>query len=159
MQTKVCIVKAIIFPVVMYGCKSWTIKKAKHWRIDALNCAVGEDSWESLDYKEIKAVNSKGSQSWLFIGRTDAEAEAPILWPPDLKSWLTGKDPDAGKNWKQKEKGTTEDEMVRYSITDSMNVNLSTLREIMKDREAWRAGVHGVTKSQTRLNDWTTIEV
>ena len=114
MQTKVCIVKAIIFPVVMYGCKSWTIKKAKHWRIDALNCAVGEDSWESLDYKEIKAVNSKGSQSWLFIGRTDAEAEAPIRWPPDAKSWLISKDPDAGKDWGQKEKQMTEDEMVGW---------------------------------------------
>ena len=79
-----------------------------------LNCGVGEDSWESLDWKEIKPVNPKGNQSWIFIGRTDAEAETPILWPPDMKNWLVGKDPDAGKDWRQEEKGTTEDEMVRW---------------------------------------------
>ena len=75
------------------------------------NFGVGEDSWESLDSKEIKPVNPKGNQSWIFIGRTDAEAEAPILWPPDVKSQLIGKDSDAGKNWRQEEKGMTEDEM------------------------------------------------
>ena len=80
-----------------------------------LNCGVGEDSWESpLDCKEIKPVNGKGNQSWIFIGRTDAEAETPKLWPPDEKNWLTGKDPDAGKDWRQEEKGTTEDEMVGW---------------------------------------------
>ena len=76
-----------------------------------LNCGV-EDSWESLDCKEIKSVHSKGNQSWISIGRTDAEAEAPILWPPDAKNWLTGKDRDAGKDWRREEKGVTEDEMV-----------------------------------------------
>ena len=75
------------------------------------NCGVGEDS--PLDYEEIKLVNPKGNQSWIFIGRADAEAEAPILWPPDGKNWLTGKNPDAGKDWRQ-EKGTTEDEMVGW---------------------------------------------
>ena len=79
-----------------------------------LNCGIGEDSWESLDCKEIKPVNPKGDQSWIFIRRTDAEAEAPILWPPDLKSWLTRKKPYAGQVWTQDEKGMTEDEMVEW---------------------------------------------
>ena len=75
-----------------------------------LNCGVGEDSWESLDCKEIQSVHSKGDQPWVFFGRTDAEAETPILWPPHAKSWLIGKDSDAGRDWGQEEKGTTEDE-------------------------------------------------
>ena len=79
-----------------------------------LNCGVGEDSWESLDYKEIKPVNPKRNHCWIFIGRADAEAETPILWPPDAKNWLIRKDPDAGKDWRQEEKGTTEDEMVGW---------------------------------------------
>ena len=79
-----------------------------------LNCGVGEDSWESLDSKEIQPVNPKGNQSWMFIGRTDAEAETPILWPLDAKNWLIGKDTGAGKDWRQEGKGTTEDEMVRW---------------------------------------------
>ena len=79
-----------------------------------LNCGVGEDSSESLDCKEIKPVSPKGNQPQIFIGRTDAEAEAPILWPPDAKSWLIGKAPDAGKDWRQEEKGMTEDEMVAW---------------------------------------------
>ena len=79
-----------------------------------LNCGVGEDSWESLDSKEIKPVHPKGNQSWILTGRTDAEAEAPVLWPPDGKNWLIRKDSDAGKDWKQWEKGTTEDEMVGW---------------------------------------------
>ena len=76
------------------------------------NCGAGEDSWESLDCKEIKLVNPKGNQPWIFIGRIGAEAEAPILWPPEAKNWLIGKDPDAGKDWRQKEKWAKEDEMV-----------------------------------------------
>ena len=79
-----------------------------------LNCGVGEDSWESLGLQEIKPVHPKGNQSWMFIGQTDAEAETPVLWPPDVKNWLTGKDPDAGKDWGQEEKGTTEDEMAGW---------------------------------------------
>ena len=79
-----------------------------------LNCGVGEDSWESLGHKEIKPVYPKGNQSWIFIGRTDAEAETPILWAPDVKNWLIGKDPDAGKDWRKEVKGTTEDEMVGW---------------------------------------------
>ena len=103
----------MVFPVVMYGCESWAIKKAEHWKIDTF-CDPGEDSWESLDCKEIKPVHPKGSQSWLFIGRSDAEAETPILWPPDVKKWLIGKDPDAGKDWSQEVKGMTADEMAGW---------------------------------------------
>ena len=116
-----------------------------------LNCGVGEDSWESPDYKEIKQVNPKENQSWIFIGRTDAEAETPILWPPDAKNWLIWKDRDPGKDWRQ-EKGTTEDEMVGF-ITDSMEMSLSKLRELVMDREAWHVAVHWVTKSLTWLSD------
>ena len=94
----------------------------------------------SWDYKEIKPVNSKENQFWIFIGRTDAETEAPILWPPDAKNWVTGKDPHAGKDWRQEEKGITEDEMVD-DITNLMNMSLSKLRELVIDREAWSAGV------------------
>ena len=115
LQTKVHLVKAMVFPVVMYGCESWTIKKAEHRRIDAFWAVVLEKTLESpLDCKEIQPVYPKGDQSWIFIGRTDVEAETPILWPPDVKSWLIWKDPDAGKDWGQEEKGTTEDEMVGW---------------------------------------------
>ena len=106
-----------------------------------------------LDCKEIQPVNPKGNQSWIFIGRTDAEAETPILWLPDAKNWLIRKDPDAGKDRSWEEKGPTEDEM--DGITDAMDMSLSRLQELVMDREAWRATVHGVTKSQTWLSDWT----
>ena len=109
--TKVRLVKAMVFPVVMYGCESWTVKKAERRRIDALELWC----WRRL-CKEIKPVNPKGNKSWIFIGRTDAEAKAevPILWPPDGKSRLIGKDPDAGKDWRQEEKGTSEDGKVGW---------------------------------------------
>ena len=116
---------------------------------------VLEKTLESpLDYKEIQLVHPKEDQSWVFIGRTDAEAETPKLWPPDAKSWLIWKDSDDGKDLRQDEKGTTEDEMV----TDLMDMTLSGLRELVMDREAWRAAVHGVTNcplSWTQLSDWT----
>ena len=112
--TKVHLVKAMVFPVVMYGCElnykeSWAPKNRCFWTV------LLEKILESpLDCKEIQPVHPKGDQSWVFIGRTDAEAETPILWPPVAKSWLIGKDPDAGKNWGQEEKGMTEDEMVGW---------------------------------------------
>ena len=108
LPTKVCLVKAMIFPVVMYGCERCTIKKAKLWRIDAFELWC----WRRLlASKEIQSVHSKGNQ---FIGRTDVEAETSILWPPNGKNWLIWKDPDAGKDWGQEKKGTTEDEMVGW---------------------------------------------
>ena len=106
LPTKVHIVEAIVFPVVMCGCE---IKKAEHQKTDAFELWY----WRRLlRVKEIKPVHPKGNQSWIFIGRTDAEA--PIIWPPDVKNWLSWKDPDVGKNWRQKEKGMTGDEMVRW---------------------------------------------
>ena len=111
---KVHLVKAMFFPVAMYGCENWTIKKAERWRIDAFELWC----WRRLLRVPWTArrsfVNPKGNQSWIFIGRTDAEAEAPILWPPDAKSWLIRKDPDAGKDWRQEENGDTEDKMVGW---------------------------------------------
>ena len=108
MPSKVRLVKAIVFPVVMYGCVSWTIKKAEHWRIYAFELWCWRRLLRVLDFKEIQAVHPKGNQSWIFIGRTDAEAETP----PDAKSWLIWKDPDAGKDWRREEK--TEDEMAGW---------------------------------------------
>ena len=108
----------MFFPVVMYGCESWTIKKAERQRIDENWCfwtVVLEKTLENpLDFKEIQPVHPKGNPSWIFIGKTDAEAEAPILWPPHVKSWLIGKDSDSGRDWRQEEKGMTEDEMAGW---------------------------------------------
>ena len=111
LPTKICLVKAMVFPIVMYGCESWTIKKAEHWRIDIFELWC----WRTLESPlEIQPVHPKGNQSWIFTGRTDVEAEITILWPPEAKNWLTGKDSVAGKDWRQEEKGTTEDEMIRW---------------------------------------------
>ena len=104
---KVCLVKAVVFPVVMYGCESWTIKKADTEELMLLNCVLEKTLESPLDCKEIQPAHPKGDQSWVFIGRRDAEAETPILCPPDAKNWLIWKDPDAGKDWRQEEKGTT----------------------------------------------------
>ena len=115
LPTKVHIVKAMVFPIVMYGCESWSIKKSwvlKKWCFWTMVLEKTVES--SLDCKEIHPVYPKGNQSWIFIGKTDAKAETPILWPPDVKNWLIGKDPDAGKDWRQEEKGTTENEIVGW---------------------------------------------
>ena len=114
LPTKVQLVKAMFFPVVIYGRESWTKKKAECQRIDAFELWCWRRLESPLDWKEIKPVNPKGNQSWIFIGRTDAEGETPILWPPDWKKWLSGKDPDAGKDWRWEEKGTTENKMVGW---------------------------------------------
>ena len=111
--TKVHVVRAMVFLVVMYGCKSWTIKKAELWRIDAFELWCWKRLLRIL-WTARRSNQSKGNQSWIFIGRADVEAETPILWPPDAKNWLIGKDPDVGKDWGQEEKGKTKDEMVGW---------------------------------------------
>ena len=111
LSTKVHLLKATVFPVVIDGCDSWTIKKAEHQRIDAFELWCWRRLESPLVSKEIKPVHPKGNQPWIVIGRTDAEAEAPILWPPNVKSQIIGKDPDAVNSWRQ-EKGIREDEMV-----------------------------------------------
>ena len=114
LPTKFRLIKSMVFPVVMYGCESFcTIKKAESWKTDTFKLWCWRRLESPLDCKETEPVTPKGNQSWIFTGRTDVEAETPILWPPDVKNWLTVKDPDAGKDWRQKEKRAVKDEMVR----------------------------------------------
>ena len=154
LPTKVHLVKAMVFPVVMYGCEldykeSWVPKNWCFWTV------VLEKTLESpLDCKEIQPVHPRGSRSWVFIGRTDVKAETPVFWPPDAKIWLIWKDPDAGKDWGQEEKGTTEDEKVVWHHRLN-GYGFGWTPGVGDDREAWHAEVHGVAMSRTPLSNWT----
>ena len=131
-------------------------KKSEHWRTGGFELWYWRRLLKSpLGCKEIKPVNPKGNQSWVFIGRTDAEAEAPILWPPHEKSWLIGKDPDAGKDWRQEEKGVTEIETVGWH--HRLNGHQSEQTPANSERQGSLAcSVYGVPNKQLRLSNWTT---
>ena len=143
----------MVFLVIMYGCESWTLKKAEYHKNWCFWTVVLEKNFESpLDWKETKAVHPKGNQSWIFLGRNDAEAEAPILWPRDAKNWLIGKDPDAGKDWRWEEKGMTVWDGWMASLTQQTWLWASS-------RSWWWTGKPGVLQSmgsQRGGHDWAT---
>ena len=156
--TEVRLVKAMVFPVVMCGCESWTIKNWCFWTVVLEGTLMMlEETLESpLDCKEMQPVHPKGNQSWLFIRRTDAEAETPVLWPPDAKNWLIWRDPDAGKDWRREEKGTTEDETAGWHHW--LNGHKFEQDPGVGDGHGslvWCT--HGVTKKWTQLSDWTEL--
>ena len=147
----------MVFPVVMYGCESWTVKKAECRRIDAFELWC----WRRL--LRVPWIARRSNQSilkeispWDSFGRNDAKAETPVLWPPHVKSWLIGKDSDAGRDWGQEEKGTTQDEMAGWHHwLDGRKSDWTP--GVGEGSEAWRAVIHGVAKSWTRLSNWTEL--
>ena len=157
LPTKVRLVEAMVFLVVMHGCKSWTVKKAERRRIDAFELWC----WRRL--LRVPCTARRPNQSILkeiipgVFGRTEAKVETPVLWPPHAKSWLIGKNSNVlGGIGGRRRRGW---QRIRWleCITNSMDMSLSELRKLVIDREAWRAAIHGIPKSQTWLSDWTEL--
>ena len=153
LPTEVHLVEAMVFPVVIYGCETWTLKKADHRRSDTFELVLEKTPESPLDCKEIKLFNPKGNQSLIFIGRTDTEAETPVLWLPDAKNWCIGKNPDAGKDWGWEEKGKTENKMMWIASPTQWTWVLASSGSL------WWTGKPGMLQSmgsQRVGHDWAT---